>query len=86
MSLNEILILANSKFSTDLYKIRGILKTEKKLKNLGTSVRFLAPVTKRGDKGRNNMADEDVEMESFCEERAESASDFAVDDDNEKVN
>ena len=32
------------------------------------------------------MADEDVEMENFSEERAESASDFAADDENEKVN
>lgn len=39
----------------------------------------------RGNKERNNMADEDVEMESFSEERAESASDFAGDDENEKV-
>ena len=32
------------------------------------------------------MADEDVEMENFSEERAESASDFTADDENEKVN
>ena len=31
------------------------------------------------------MADEDIEMESFSEDRAESASDFAGDDENEKV-
>ncbi|KAM7424904.1 Set1/Ash2 histone methyltransferase complex subunit ASH2 [Porites harrisoni] len=31
------------------------------------------------------MADEDVEMENFSEERAESASDFAADDENEKM-
>ena len=39
----------------------------------------------RGNK-ESNMADEDVEMENFSEERAESASDFAADDENEKVN
>ena len=31
------------------------------------------------------MADEDVEMDNFSEDRAESASDFAGDDENEKV-
>lgn len=31
------------------------------------------------------MADEDVEMDNFSEERAESASDFAADDENEKM-
>lgn len=31
------------------------------------------------------MADEDVEMENFSEERAESASDFTAEDENEKV-
>lgn len=38
----------------------------------------------RGNKGTNNMADEDIDMENF-DERAEIASDFAADDDNEKV-
>ena len=32
-----------------------------------------------------NMADEDIDMENF-EERAETASDFAAEDENEKVN
>lgn len=31
------------------------------------------------------MADEDVDMDNFSEDRAESASDFAGDDENEKV-
>lgn len=31
------------------------------------------------------MADEDIEMDNFSEGRAESASDFAGDDENEKV-
>ena len=31
------------------------------------------------------MADEDVEMENFSEDRAETASDFTADDENEKV-
>ena len=44
-----------------------------------------AQASLRGNK-ESNMADEDVEMENFSEERAESASDFAADDENEKVN
>ncbi|XP_074618385.1 set1/Ash2 histone methyltransferase complex subunit ASH2-like isoform X2 [Acropora palmata] len=38
----------------------------------------------RGNKGTNNMADEDIDMDNF-DERAETASDFAADDDNEKL-
>lgn len=33
----------------------------------------------------SKMADEDIEMDNFSEGRAESASDFAGDDENEKV-
>lgn len=39
----------------------------------------------RSGNKRTNMADEDVEMDNFSEERAESASDFAGDDENDKV-
>lgn len=39
----------------------------------------------RSGNKRKNMADEDVEMDNFSEERAESASDFAGDDENDKV-
>jgi len=39
----------------------------------------------RENKGKRKMADEDVEMENFSEERAESASDFTAEDENEKV-
>lgn len=50
----------------------------------GSSGKRLAPVPMRGNKGTNNMADEDIDMENF-DERAETASDFAADDDNDKV-
>ena len=38
-----------------------------------------------GNKRASKMADEDIEMDNFSEGRAESASDFAGDDENEKV-
>ena len=37
------------------------------------------------NKRASKMADEDMEMDNFSEGRAESASDFAGDDENEKV-
>lgn len=65
-----------------------LFSTSNKKKELydkcGSSGKKLAPVPMRGNKGTNNMADEDIDMENF-DERAETASDFAADDDNDKV-
>lgn len=52
------------------------------VKNLGPS---LTQSRAFANKERNNMADEDIEMENFSEDRAETASDFTADDENEKV-
>lgn len=48
---------------------------------------LLAPGScrQRSETKTSNMADEDLEMDNFSEDRAESASDFAGDDENEKV-